>query len=711
MRMKGIKMFRLTGLFRRGRESAVLAAADRSFAIAEYAMDGTVLTANQNFLTAMGYTLAEIEGQPDRMFLPPHEADGTVDRGFWERLRQGEPISAECARIGKNGRTVWLRATWHPVAGLTGRPVKAVMLASDITRAKLLSLEHAGEVAAIELSQAVIEFAMDGTIRRANPIFLDVMGYSLDEVAGRHHRMFVPPAERDNAAYPAFWEALNRGEAQAGEFRRIGNHGRNVWIQATYTPILDAGGKPFKVVKFATDITDAKLKSADAAAQIAAIGRIQAVIAFNLDGTILTANQSFLAAMGYALDEVKGRHHRIFVPEAERDSPAYRAFWEKLARGEPAEGEFRRIGRGGKEIWIKGSYNPILDASGKPFKIVKYATDITEEMARRKKFELLSLVADATDNSVVITDKEGRIEYVNRGFTRLTEYAAEESMGKTPGSLLQGRHTDPETRDRIRQRLKDRQPFYDEILNYTKSGEPYWISLAVNPVFGAGGALDRFISVQTNITSTKLKSLESRDRLDALRRTNAVVEWDSTGRLAETNLYIRGLLDCSSEQAPPLQTALTIGTVLTGEEQKTLHAGKPLSKELTLVKENGDPVWLAANFQPILDVEGDLSRIVMYGSDISSRRRAVSESTTIVQSVLGRISTISAEIDGIAGQTNLLALNATIEAARAGEAGKGFAVVADEVRSLARRSSTSTSEIANLVLETRDKIGALARSY
>ena len=173
-------------------------------------------------------------------------------------------------------------------------------------------------VAAIGRSQAVIEFGMDGTIITANENFLKALGYTLGEIQGKHHSMFVDASERDGAAYREFWAALNRGEFQAAEYKRLGKGGKEIWIQASYNPVLDGNGKPFKVVKFATEITARKIKSMEDAGQIAAIGRAQAVIAFEMDGTIVTANENFLGAMGYTLGEIQGKHHSMFVDDRRR---------------------------------------------------------------------------------------------------------------------------------------------------------------------------------------------------------------------------------------------------------------------------------------------------------------------------------------------------------------------------------------------------------
>ena len=175
--------------------------------------------------------------------------------------------------------------------------------------------------AAISRSQAVIEFKMDGTIITANQNFLDAMGYRLDEIQGKHHQMFAPPDLRGSEAYKAFWASLNRGEFQAAEYKRVGKGGREVWIQASYNPILDDAGRPVKVIKFATDITEKKIRNMEDAGKISAIGRAQAVIEFNLDGTIITANENFLATVGYRLEEIQGKHHRCSWRPASATAP------------------------------------------------------------------------------------------------------------------------------------------------------------------------------------------------------------------------------------------------------------------------------------------------------------------------------------------------------------------------------------------------------
>ena len=319
---------------------AEVEALDRSQAVIEFGLDGTILDANENLLKLSGYTLGEIKGKHHSIFVSPAERESARYRDFWASLNRGEFQTTQYKRYGKNGKEAWIHASYAPLLDENGKVVSFIKFATDVTANMMNNMEDAGKIAAISRAQAVIEFNMDGTIVTANENFLNAMGYSLAEIQGKHHSIFMPASDRASPAYREFWAALNRGEYQAGEFKRIGKGGREVWILASYNPVMDDNGRPIGVVKFATDITAEKLKNADLAGQIAAIDKAQAVIEFNMDGTIITANANFLGAVGYSLDEIKGRHHRMFVEANERDGAPYQDFWAARNRGEYQSAEY-----------------------------------------------------------------------------------------------------------------------------------------------------------------------------------------------------------------------------------------------------------------------------------------------------------------------------------------------------------------------------------
>ncbi len=413
--------------------SGQLDAINKVQAVIEFSLDGKILHANDNFLTTLGYTLAEIKGQHHSMFVDFTYRATPEYRLFWEKLGRGEFDAGEYKRIGKGGREVWIQASYNPVMDMDGKPCKVVKYATDITAAKLRAADFSGQLDAISKAQAVIEFSLDGKILHANDNFLTTLGYTLAEVKGQHHSMFVDPTYRATPAYRLFWEKLGRGEYDAGEYKRLGKDSKEVWIQASYNPIMDMDGKPFKVVKYATDITAAKLRAADFSGQLDAISKAQAVIEFSLDGKILHANDNFLSTLGYTLAEVKGHHHSMFVDPSYCASQEYRMFWEKLGRGEYDAGEYRRIGKGGKEVWIQATYNPIMDMNGKPIKVVKYATDTTAQVLANRMLVLaveqaqqVTTAAKDGDLSqrIPLDGKSGPILALCAGVNTLTETTA-----------------------------------------------------------------------------------------------------------------------------------------------------------------------------------------------------------------------------------------------------------------------------------------------
>lgn len=424
---------------------------DKVQAIIEFDMDGRIITANKNFVKTMGYSLDEVVGKNHSMFLDTAYKASTDYTAFWAKLKNGDFDAGEYKRFGKDGKEVWLQASYTPILDEQGTPYKVVTYATDITAQKQRNADRKGQMEAISKAQAVIEFNLDGTTITANDNFLKTTGYTLDEIQGQHHSMFVDPAYRSSAAYTEFWAKLNRGEYESAEFKRLGKGGKEIWMQASYNPIRDTEGNVYKVVKFATDITEQKLRDADTAGQLAAIDKAQAVIEFNLDGTVITANDNFLKTLGYDLSEIKGKHHSMFVDPEYKASAEYREFWAKLNRGEYDANEYKRIGKGGREVWIQASYNPIFNADGVAYKVVKFATDITEQKELQKMIELVmkdtTRVMDSLSNGKLTDKMDGKYtgefltlaESINTYIDRLKNIVHEikESAASVKGGSLE----------------------------------------------------------------------------------------------------------------------------------------------------------------------------------------------------------------------------------------------------------------------------------
>jgi methyl-accepting chemotaxis protein len=284
---------------------------------------------------------------------------------------------------------------------------------------------------ALDRVQAMIEFDLNGIVVSANDNFLRLFGYEIDEVVGQHHRMFCDPDYANSDDYAEFWKRLTRGEYQAAEFKRLGKGGRELWLQASYNPVLDKDGNPVRVVKFATDVTVSKLQLAEYDGKMCAINRAQAVIEFELDGTVITANENFLDIFGYTLDDVVGKHHRMFCDEGYAESPDYADFWRRLGRGEYEADEFKRISKNGAEIWLQASYNPIMDMEGRPRKVVKFASDITQEVQKRSlaMLEMSTPVTKIWDGVlfapiVGIVDSKRSLDIMNKALSSIADTRA-----------------------------------------------------------------------------------------------------------------------------------------------------------------------------------------------------------------------------------------------------------------------------------------------
>jgi len=355
--------------------------------ISEADLKGDILSVNDKFCEISKYTKEELIGRPQNTTRHP-DVPKEVFKEMWSTIGRGKTFRGIIKNRAKDGTPYYVDAVIAPIMGENGKPRKYIGVRYDITAAEIERQNAKGILSALDSSSACIEFDPQGNIQTANNNFLKVLGYRLDEIQGKHHRIFIESTYANSPAYTQFWDHLRTGQSQVGTFKRLTKDGKEVWIQSIYGPVMDETGRVVKVVIIATDVTAEKLRNADFEGQMAAVSKSQAVIEFNLDGTIINANSNFLIAVGYTVDEIKGRHHSMFLSDSERNSPAYREFWAKLNRGEFDSGEYKRFGKGGKEIYLQASYNPILDVNGKPFKVVKFAVDITEAVKRREALRI-----------------------------------------------------------------------------------------------------------------------------------------------------------------------------------------------------------------------------------------------------------------------------------------------------------------------------------
>ncbi len=446
----------------------------------------------------------------------------------------------------------------------------------------------ADDMKAISAAQAMIWFSPDGTILDANENFLKTLGYGIDEIVGKHHRIFCEDAIRHSPDYQRFWSDLAAGRFQSGQFRRQSKDGQDVWIEATYNPVFH-GGRVVRILKIASDITASKIEALHDGNRLRAIDQSQAIIEFEIDGKIVEANDNFLKAMGYDRGEIIGQYHRMFCDPAYTATADYAQFWERLRAGEFIASNFVRYGKGGREVWIQAAYTPVFNSRGKVYKVVKVAADITPRMRAVKIIgQAIKRLADG-DLTLRLTEP---VDPVLED-TRLDVNTAAQALDETMTGIV-----------RAAQALSENAAVISDVSN----------SIASNG--------ERQASTVEQTAA-------------ALEEINTTVK-DTTHRTLAT-------------------------TRLVGETRSNAEASGIVVTQATAAMD---------------EIAG------------SSRE---------IENIIG-------VIDEIAFQTNLLALNAGVEAARAGEAGKGFAVVAQEVRELAQRSASAAKDIKALIAKASNAV-------
>jgi methyl-accepting chemotaxis protein len=361
--------------------------------VSEADLKGDILSCNDKFCEVSQYGRDELIGKGHNTTRHP-DMPKEVFKELWSTIGRGKIFRGVVKNRKKDGTPYYVDAVIAPVLGENGKPRKYIGVRYDITDLEVERQNMRGILGAIDSSYAYIEFDTEGHVISANKNFQDALGYALDEIKGKHHGMFVDAAFRETADYRQFWADLRDGKTKSDTFKRITKSGREIWIQAVYAPVKDEKGRVTKVIKIATDVSAAKVDALNKSRQIEQANRTQAVIEFKADGTVVEANANFLSAMGYTLDEIKGRHHSTFVDSAYRETADYRQFWRELNEGKFQTAEYKRVAKGGREVWLQATYNPVFDINGKVATVVKFATDITPrkvaEAQLKKTLEAIS---------------------------------------------------------------------------------------------------------------------------------------------------------------------------------------------------------------------------------------------------------------------------------------------------------------------------------
>jgi methyl-accepting chemotaxis protein len=397
---------------------------DQACIVSEVDLKGFITYVNDKHCEVSQYSREELIGANQNIVRHP-DMPKELFKELWSTIGRGKIFRGKVKNKKKDGTPYYVDGIFTPVIGANGKPVKYIGVRFDITETTLEQQKMKGIIDGINTSFAFIEFDTKGDILTANENFLKTMEYNLDDVKGKHHRMFVEGSFATSNEYNQFWYELGQGKAQKGQFKRITRQGKEVWLQAAYTPIKDEMGRIISVVKIATDITEQTVLNINMIGLKATVDASFAEIEFDPNGNILEANDNFVRTLGYSNPrDIIGGHHSMFVDATYKRSTEYKKFWEDLANGNTQTGDFKRLCKDGREVWIQAAYTPVKNKEGKVIKVIKIATDITSQ--KNVLFTIQNIIELATKDGnlkerISTKDVDGNLVELVEGINSLMD--------------------------------------------------------------------------------------------------------------------------------------------------------------------------------------------------------------------------------------------------------------------------------------------------
>lgn len=652
--------------------TSIMEGINSSFAFIEFDINGIIISANDNFLSTMGYTLEEVKNKHHRIFVEGSYAISHEYLRFWDEMKAGKSQNNQFKRITRNGKEIWLQAVYTPIKNENGNITGVVKIATDITIQAETNLSMAGLKATVDASFAEIEFDAKGNILEVNENFVKTLGYyNSKEIIGEHHSMFVDADYRRSSEYKKFWEKLADGETQEGQFRRIKKDGGEVWIQAAYTPVKNNDGRVTKVIKIAVDITAQAELNLNMAGLKTTVDASFAQIDFDPKGYILDVNENFVKTLGYSsAKEIIGQHHSLFVDAVYKRSSEYKKFWDDLSNGYTQEGQFRRIAKDGKDVWIQAAYTPVKNSEGKVTKVIKIASDISGQKKVLADVQKLVEIAGKEGNlkerlSTKDVD-ENLIELVT-GVNNLLDSIATPILefGKIINKMAQGDLTERYTEES----KGDIKEVADSLNNAQEN---------LNKLLGNISQLSHIVGSSAEEMMAKGDQMQrnTQEMASAIQQMAEGAQQQAQ-QTDEVSKLVDGVLKAAGEMS--IKSEIINKAAERGQESS--------NSGLTTIK-----------------------KVVENMNEIQESAKSTSNSIIVLTERSEEIASTLNVITDIASQTNLLALNAAIEAARAGDAGRGFAVVAEEIRKLAEDSRKSAIDIARVIREVQKDVTSASKA-
>jgi methyl-accepting chemotaxis protein len=651
----------------------VLDAIDNAYAFLEFDINGNILTVNKNYYESMGYTVDELKGKHHRIFVSSEYANSPEYANFWLELANGKIQNGQFLRYTKTGEEMWLQSVYSPVKDECGKIIKIVKIATNITEDKEATAQMQREIearmASVDKACIVSETDLKGYITYVNDKHCEVSQYTREELIGANQNIVRHP-DMPKEVFKEMWATIGRGKIFQGIVKNRRKDGTPYYVDGIFTPVLGKNGKPIKYIGIRYDITEQTYEKQAAQAMVDAVNSSYASIEFDIKGNILNANENFLQMMAYSLDEIKGKHHRIFVDRNYSNSNEYARFWDELASGKTQIDQFKHLARSGKEIWIQAAYSPVKDDMGRIVKVIKIASDIT----------LQKQILDEVNRIVELAGKEGKLDSRLKLENATGDW---KDLSDSVNLLLENIST----------------PVLEvsNIINKMAQGD-----LTARFEIDAKGDI-KLMGDALNIATSNLNSL-----LGNISQIANLVASSSEELLTKGEQMKSTTMEVASATQQMAEGAQQ-------QAQQTDESSKLIDMALKSSNEMGKKADVISNVaEKALKgaTEGlvTIKKVVANMNEIQESAITTSSSITVLSQRSEEIARTLSVITDIAAQTNLLALNAAIEAARAGDAGRGFAVVAEEIRKLAEDSRKSAVDIEKVIREVQKDVNSATKS-
>ena len=719
--------------------------------VIDYDAEGRVIAANERAEMAMEYFGGDLVGKPFDAIWPADRINHPDYVEFWEKLRQGRIVEGRYRHVTGEGNEVWLQSTYVPLRSDDGMMTAVKQCLMDITDASIVAERHRRMVEGLMAATNLAEFDAEGHYKDASDQMVDLLGTKKDgSLIGRKINRFLEPEFARGDAFTRDWAAVTSGQAVWTDLRHVRDDGKPVWTRSCLLPIKGANGRVDMILEIAVDIDEMYTRLRETEMRYKAARDHVGMIEMSASGSVLGVNQAYLDALGLLESDILDKDYKTLVPNEVQHSHEFREFWDAICAGKSATTDVRRIGANGSEVWFHATYVPLRQPEDRRVRRIMCLTrTITDEKRRLSDgegkiaaMEHFVGAAEYMPDGTLITASQSHLD--------LFGYQLEEVRDRKNEIFCLPEFVQSDDYSTMWRRLREGEALEIEDQRVTHSGETKWLSIHYSPLKDHNGKVQKVVELARDVSQRVLEVHALRTRIDAADNVFATIEFDLSGAITKVNDGALRMLGYSSREVVGQHHSTLVDSAESASQDYrdfwlSLGKGEGRGGLFRLRGRLEREFHVLGNYSPMTGVKGEVTGVVLFAMEVTDFVEFHKNSLASAEDVLTHIATLQstlasggadfgtlteilassqsamsssdsqltsalralgemresikaiqdtvATVNEIATQTNLLAFNAAIEAARVGENGEGFSIVADEVRRLAERNSTAARDI------------------